>query len=472
MRLNFLSPGLELFLDEISGGGADEPEFPCELQITHSGLADGTVYGQGAGMEPGEEMFTESGVPVRTAVHEDENGDQEFGDARVVDPDQASFGNGLALRYLQLNGEYDITASGHAASRVTFVYFARGRHQNLQVNGEELLLGNLHQMPRDVAADVTLEVEHRIVDDAVQGEVVLTGPITSLVLGGRDLTVDEFCITRGVVAPGACTDVVTNEAQTLGQAWGGTQGDGVGDVAYTEGQIALRLAPLQRAGTIEFEEARIAPAACGAVSGKTLELDRIGMTIMLQAVQPVSYVSFRFCDCDGFANLLIGSTLYQGDLRAMPFDFFGPDLQVDVLTIGSGSCTGGEVRILGELPEFTVAGASLQVDDICVVGDNTATGAPGLPGPAVQLLGNHPNPFNPATTVGFALTRSGPVELTVVDLRGRHVATLLRGERPAGRHEVRWNGRDDAGRTVGSGIYLVRLSGDGTVSTHKIALMK
>jgi len=76
---------------------------------------------------------------------------------------------------------------------------------------------------------------------------------------------------------------------------------------------------------------------------------------------------------------------------------------------------------------------------------------------ATRLLPNRPNPFNPETEIPFTLERAGEVRIAVFDLAGRRVATLLADTRPAGPGEVRWNGRDDAGRTVPSGSYYVIL---------------
>jgi hypothetical protein len=96
------------------------------------------------------------------------------------------------------------------------------------------------------------------------------------------------------------------------------------------------------------------------------------------------------------------------------------------------------------------------------------TGAPA----ALALVGNHPNPFNPSTVIAFELPASGPVDLAVYDLRGRRVLTLVRGELPAGRHEVAWRGRDATGRGVPSGIYLARLTAQGEQRVAKMMLLK
>ena len=95
------------------------------------------------------------------------------------------------------------------------------------------------------------------------------------------------------------------------------------------------------------------------------------------------------------------------------------------------------------------------------------------PVPAVLSLGPpSPNPFNPATSVRFALPRTGLVRLAVYDYAGRRVRTLLDGVHEAGHHDVDWRGRDDRGALVPSGTYLLRLEADGKVLTRKMALLK
>lgn len=89
-----------------------------------------------------------------------------------------------------------------------------------------------------------------------------------------------------------------------------------------------------------------------------------------------------------------------------------------------------------------------------------------------RLVGSVPNPFNPQTTVHFDLGTPGPAVLGVYDVRGRRVTELLRESLPAGRHQVIWNGRDDQGRAVGSGLYFCRLQAGGTQQMMKMMLVR
>jgi hypothetical protein len=88
------------------------------------------------------------------------------------------------------------------------------------------------------------------------------------------------------------------------------------------------------------------------------------------------------------------------------------------------------------------------------------------------LRQNYPNPFNPSTTIRFEVPRDASVELAIFDLRGRRVAVLHQGPIDAGFHDLRWEGRDDQGRAVASGLYFVRLTGPGFTDARKMMLAR
>ena len=85
---------------------------------------------------------------------------------------------------------------------------------------------------------------------------------------------------------------------------------------------------------------------------------------------------------------------------------------------------------------------------------------------------NAPNPFNPATTLRFSLPDAGSVRLTVHDVTGRLVATLVDDYSPPGHRAVVWDGRDDAGRAMASGVYIVRLTAGERLAARKIVLVR
>jgi len=110
-------------------------------------------------------------------------------------------------------------------------------------------------------------------------------------------------------------------------------------------------------------------------------------------------------------------------------------------------------------------------------GDTFTIYAPASPVPelpaGIALAPPAPNPFNPRTRVSFDLDSPGRVTLAVFDLQGRLVKTLCEGELRAGRHDVPWTGRDERGRRVAGGPYLLRLEvAERGVLTRKVVLVQ
>ncbi len=89
-----------------------------------------------------------------------------------------------------------------------------------------------------------------------------------------------------------------------------------------------------------------------------------------------------------------------------------------------------------------------------------------------RLAGIYPNPFNPRTTIAFELAATTAVRVVIHDLTGACVRTLVDETRPAGRHEVAWNGEDEGGRRVASGAYVARLVAGDVSETRKLVLVK
>jgi hypothetical protein len=90
----------------------------------------------------------------------------------------------------------------------------------------------------------------------------------------------------------------------------------------------------------------------------------------------------------------------------------------------------------------------------------------------VASLTNYPNPFNPSTTLRFNLPAAQTVELAVFDVQGRLVRSFGAANQPAGVHEQRWDGRDNRGMPVASGVYYARMVGERQTLTRKIVLLK
>lgn len=89
-----------------------------------------------------------------------------------------------------------------------------------------------------------------------------------------------------------------------------------------------------------------------------------------------------------------------------------------------------------------------------------------------KLFKNRPSPFNPATTIGYVLYETGKVSLKIYDTLGRDIATLAEGYKNAGSHEVVWDGTDNNGIQVSSGVYLYRFRAGETEEARSMMLVR
>ena len=107
----------------------------------------------------------------------------------------------------------------------------------------------------------------------------------------------------------------------------------------------------------------------------------------------------------------------------------------------------------------------------CVGGTDVDDG-PGAPPARFAVEPNFPNPFNPSTTIRFALPEAAVTTLRVYDVTGRLVRTLVEGELPAAVQAVEWRGDDDQGRSLAAGVYFYRIRSGAHLHTGQMALIK
>ena len=142
------------------------------------------------------------------------------------------------------------------------------------------------------------------------------------------------------------------------------------------------------------------------------------------------------------------------------------------------------VELLGTAPStssITIGGrgqGTLYLDDIRLVAATVPAGTAvlghetGAMPPGCALGQNYPNPFNSSTAMRFELPTAAAVDLAVYDLTGQRVATLLSVHRGAGVYTVAWDGRDDQGKAVASGVYLYRLTAGPQVQARRLVLVR
>ncbi|MFC1682581.1 N-acetylmuramoyl-L-alanine amidase [Candidatus Zixiibacteriota bacterium] len=99
------------------------------------------------------------------------------------------------------------------------------------------------------------------------------------------------------------------------------------------------------------------------------------------------------------------------------------------------------------------------------------TDGPSVPG-EFRLLQNYPNPFNPSTEISYRIPETAQVNISIFNVRGQRVRTLLREKQPAGFYTLRWDGRDEGGHMVASGIYFCQLQAGSQRATMRMSMIR
>ena len=142
---------------------------------------------------------------------------------------------------------------------------------------------------------------------------------------------------------------------------------------------------------------------------------------------------------------------------------------------GAGVLSGVSV-VVGDKIELDLTKTSTPGDYACITWTVTVTAltavgdTPALPG---LWVGNaNPNPTPGVASIPFRTENEGTIDLAIYDVAGRRVSTLVRGAMPAGDHVSRWDGRDQHGRQVNSGVYFYRLVQNGRVASGRLTLVR
>ncbi len=157
--------------------------------------------------------------------------------------------------------------------------------------------------------------------------------------------------------------------------------------------------------------------------------------------------------------------------------------QVDTSNGGTGLST----LEMQTMSTFTDAGWHFGDNEYWAIDSNTNDGYPYLVhepilanddsvNPEVEIpfctMSNYPNPFNPTTTISYTISKTSNVEISVYNVKGQKVRQLINEEKSSGTHSIVWNGDNDKGRNVTSGIYFCKMSSGGQTTTRKLILMK
>jgi putative ubiquitin-RnfH superfamily antitoxin RatB of RatAB toxin-antitoxin module len=310
--------------------------------------------------------------------------------------------------------ETSITVAGQTFSLTANTIFWNSN--NLPVDRATLSVGQRVEIKGDLLADGTLIALRVKLEDGVNSEVEVEGPVSQLGLGTIVVLQNEFIVNLGTLILD-----VNSLPITLGDLL-------VGQIVKVRGLLELNGARI--ATQIQLRNVVV-------VSGPVAQVNANSIVILNKVV-----------------NVDVNTLIFGSQNRAIAF----ADLKA-----------GDRVEVRGEpQPNNEVSATKIKSQESNIVTSIGGETGPGGSFPvAFSLEQNYPNPFNPSTSINYNLARDGRVRLTVYNLLGQQVATLVDEVRSAGSHTLNWNAA-----SMPSGIYIYRLEADAQVFSRRMTLMK
>lgn len=206
------------------------------------------------------------------------------------------------------------------------------------------------------------------------------------------------------------------------------------------------------------------PEAVAALSTDTLYMDTTEVGQTSSAVVEVQNIGLLDYDV---SNIVAGG-IFSVDQSSFTVGQSGKvDLSVNFAPQANGNYQG-----IISIVHNAANGDSLHLVVMGTAGMVTAI-EPGQTMPQrYDIAQNYPNPFNPSTTIAYQLPQRSETRLIIYNVLGEKIRTLLSGSQPAGFHQAIWDGRDDAGRPVASGVYLYRFTAGDFNKVKKLMLLR
>ncbi len=350
---------------------------------------------------------------------------------------------------------------GGSVMDVHIEYGEYGGTVSLGVNGDCEVVDDFIALDGVVMGGVTVHVYDFGVSGQGCGVIRLLGTIDDLTIGGQELFIDRviYCEACDVLRS-AFEDRTLGDSISVGGSF--TSGAATHDIFQFYEPGATCTTPYFD-GFCRIENGGL---ACG--NGKELNINNVNDRIDFGVA--LDFFILNYGEYGGNVNLRI-----NGECRNVD-DF--PDLDnetvggVLVLTVDHDFC--GTLYAVGLIEEFGIGGQELYIDNVRACPSALVS----VPEPRVLSPGpflleqNQPNPFKGTTTIAFELARPASTRLTIYDVAGRAVRTLVDGERLAGRHEVLWDGRGSRDRRVPDGVYFYRLEASGKTETRRMLVLR
>jgi hypothetical protein len=302
------------------------------------------------------------------------------------------------------------------------------------------------------------------------GAIRLIGEITSLSIGGMDLWIDALSYCR------SCPERPRSAFEDLTPGSFYLAGDEFvsGDATYT-----CRLFYPSAGCTGPGDHPYLYVDNNGSACGFGNELGMSSGSVEIDFGETVAWIALNYGELGGDVNLKInGDCRHAANLNALNGAYVG-GARVIVADFGPSGQSCGTLYAVGPISQFVIGGRALAIDTVraCTgttvgIADPIMTPPPGEAATLMRLEQNHPNPFHSATEIAFELATPMPARITIYDVTGRAVRTLIEGMVGVGRHDVRWDAYDTRGDRVPSGVYTYRLEAGGIVETRQMIVLK
>jgi len=181
----------------------------------------------------------------------------------------------------------------------------------------------------------------------------------------------------------------------------------------------------------------------------------------------------------GINNITGADPLFVGEDPASPTSYYlcADDINGYSPAIDAGTMDASILPIGYTIPQYDAFGNNRVYGSGIDIGCYESPGYTGVEDDVVTAidtwqLSNYPNPFNPSTTISYSLPENSSVRVDIYNIKGQLVKTLVNQTMLAGTHSVVWDGKDDNGSVVSSGVYFTRIFSNGKSHTSKMLMMK
>jgi hypothetical protein len=318
--------------------------------VDFESLTLGAEYGNGYNAV-GEIIFTENGIPVTVEYFEWIGGGGTFGNCHVIDG-SASYGTGNAMWTNNINLGFSFTDLGFAPNQVTFDFEDKGGEENISVNGEPIFVGELNMAP--MPPGITMVISNM----GLYYRATLSGPITSLLVGGQEFSLDNICAKLLVDT----SDCVNFDLLPLGAQYGNGF-NAIGDVIFTENDIPVSVEYFEWiGGGGTFGNCHVIDGDAFFGTEQAMWTSNINLKFDFNNLDVTpNWITFDFVDQGGEENISVnGSPIFVGDIEAA---ILPAGITMFIIDMGSYR----QATILGQVPitEFLIGGQEFMLDNIC-----------------------------------------------------------------------------------------------------------